>query len=237
MTAPSLAERDVFAARAHTVAVRRVLRSVAGPSLIVDRAGNEMTNGVLLGAEYSARWVAFSVAISTIATIAMNHVAAGGTRRALFVGSAASALVAGALYGMLNVVALLGERALFRGLGWDWHASVDVLEPGGRWFVHAGLAELLVIATYAVVGIAIAVAYQTHGALRGTLLLVPSIALLLAVDFAAGTGSGDDIFGGLRPESSFLGDLVWLVGAVAVLLVAIAWMRFHLSRLRLRPTK
>jgi hypothetical protein len=254
--APTLVQRDAFAAQAHGCAVRRVTRAVGGPSLIigvgfwalfmlvavvvpliVDRTGNEMSNGILVGAEYSARWFAFSVAISMIATISTNHVAAGGTRRALFAGSVVAALAAGVLYGVLNVATLLGERALFGALGWTWHAPIDVVDPDASWFLHTGLAELIVIATYAVVGIAIAIAYQTHGPTRGTLLLVPSIVLMIGVDFAAGTGSGDDIFGGLRPETSFLGDLAWLAGAVAVLLVAVAWMKFHLSRLRLRPTK
>jgi hypothetical protein len=254
--APTVAQRDAFAAQVHTNAVRRVVRSVGGPGLvigagfwalfmlvavvvplIVDAAGNDMTNGVLVGAEYSARWFAFSVAIATTATISMNHVAAGGTRRALYVGSVISALGVSVLYGVLGVVALLGERALFGALGWDWRAPIDVVDPSASWFLHAGLADLVVAATYAMVGTAIATAYQTYGVTQGTVLLVPSLVLLLGVDLAAGTGSGDDLFGGLRPETSFGGDMAWLLVAVAVLLVAMVWMRYQLSRLRLRPTR
>ncbi|WP_418275810.1 hypothetical protein ACNHYB_13255 [Isoptericola jiangsuensis] len=249
-------ERDTFTARAHARAVRRVVRSVAGSSmivgaafwviftlvavavpLIVDRAGNDMRNGVLVGAEYSARWFAFTLAIIMVATITTNHVAAGGTRRALFAGSVVSSVVVAVLYGAANVAALLIERAVFGALGWTWHAPIDVVDPGVGWFVHNGLSEAVVTVGYVLVGVAVATAYQTHGAMRGTVLLVPSLAILFVLELATGTGSGDDVLGRLRPDTGSTGDLLWLAGSVVAVLLAALWARYHLSRLRLRPTR
>lgn len=254
--APTLAERDAFAAQAHARAFRRVVRSVSGPSLligtmfwigflviavavalIVRNLGNTMSGGVLIGAEYSAQWFAFTMGIVTVSTITMNHLAAGGTRRSLFQGASVSAPLVGILYAVLYVPALLAEKTLFESFGWSWEGPGRPADPGAEWFLHAALSELVLVTGYVLVGIAVATAYQTHGVTRGTVLLVPSVALLFALDFAAGSGSGDDIFGGLRPETSIGGDLLWLLVAVAVLGVAAAWMRYHLSRLRLRPTK
>ncbi|PFG44493.1 hypothetical protein ATJ88_3218 [Isoptericola jiangsuensis] len=247
-----LTDRDVFVAAARRRGFRRVVRSVTEGGvivgagfwavftlvavvvpLIVDAAGNEMGNGVLVGAEYSARWFAFTLGIILVSTIMTNHVAAGGTRRSLFTGSVVAALLTGAVYGVLNVVAFLVERAVFTGLGWTWTAPVDVVPGDLLWWTGVALSELLVVSVYVMVGVAVAVGYQNHGAWTGTLLLLPGLVLLAAVELAAGTGSADDLLSPLRVGPGVL----WAGVGVAVLAVAAGWMHLHLSRLRLRPTR
>jgi hypothetical protein len=248
----SLDERAAFEAEMRRRGFRRVVDCVTGGGVIfgagfwavftllavivpviVDHYGNEMGGGVLIGAEYSARWFAFTLGIILVSMIMTNHVAAGGTRRSLFTGSVVAAVLTGAVYGVLNVAAFLVERAVFTGFGWTWHAPGDVLPDGIGWWAGVALSELLVVTVYVMVGIAVAVGYQNHGVWTGTLLIVPALVLLAAVEVAAGTGTADDLLGHLRTGSGPL----WYALGLVVVAAAAGWMHVHLSRLRLRPTR
>lgn len=250
-------ERAAFVARAQAAAVRRVTRTAAAVSLvvgswfwgifalvtvavplIVHAAGGVMGGGVTTGAEYSSRWFAFSMGVVVTATVVVTHLAAGGTRRALWVGQLRAALVVGVAYGLAFVAVLLLERVVFGGLGWTWELAGAGLAPDGAGWIGVTFAsEALVAATYLLGGVAVAAGYQTHGLWRGTFLVLPALVLLFLADVASRTGAGGDVLeavlGVLGGPSPALG----LLAGAAVLALAVAAAYQQVRTLRLRPTR
>jgi hypothetical protein len=257
MTATTVtrAERDTFAARVHARAVRRVARYVGSVTLvigavfwgiflvvtvavplIVRQAGGVMGGGAMTGAEYAAPWFALSLGTIALATVVVPHLAAGGTRRSMFVGALVAALVAGVAYGVAAMLLLLVERSLFGALGWEWEQLGSGLDAGDAWLVVSGAGTAIGVAVYMLVGMAAQATYRTNGVWRGTALLLPGLALLVLVDHATRSGAFADALGGL----GLVGDLpagAGLLLALVVLALAAAWLWWQLRVLRLRPTR
>ncbi|MEG3614679.1 hypothetical protein [Isoptericola haloaureus] len=251
----ALVDRGALVRRVESAATRRAARSLGVPNvvvgsgfwvvlavvavtvpLIVDRAGHQMDVGILATGGYSARWFAFALGLIMCATITATHVAAGGTRRALFRGALLATAGGGVFYGLAYTLAQLGERRLFDELGWPWQAP-DFLIFGGQ----AGdllltlVGATLTIAVYILVGVAVAVGYLHHGAWRGTLLLVPNAALLAVAEVAGRVASWtDDVGLGLGRASAVVVTLLALAVAVAL---AAGWLRAMLFRLPIRPSR
>lgn len=256
---PAVADRPAFAAWALARAARRVRHTVASAvvlvgagawllfavvataiPLIVDRAGNEMDAGVLYVADYIIRWVAFGTGVAVFAALLPTHLAAGGTRRSLRTGAFGAAMLAGLAYGVLCGLATAGERGLFAALGWSWEPPDGGLAgEGGALGGLAGTAaaEALIVTVYVLVACAVVAGYQSSGVWRGTLLVVPGIALLALAELAVASGGVDDALGRFLRVDGTLGVVVGLVGGVAVVALATAWLHLRLRTLRLRPTR
>lgn len=250
------ADRDAFVARVQARATRRVARSVGqatlviggifwaiflvttvGVPLVVHQAGGVMGGGVMTGAEYAAPWFALSLGMIALASLVVPHLAAGGTRRSLAVGGLAAALVAGVAYGVAYALMLLVERGLFGALGWEWEQLGSGLDAGGAWLVVTGAGEAISVVVYMLVGMAAQAAYRTHGMWRGTLLLLPSLALLFLVDHATRNGAFADALGGLGLGGDHAPAALGLLQAVVVLALAVGWTWWQVRSLRLRPTR
>jgi hypothetical protein len=249
--------RAELAARVHRRATRRAVRSMTVPSLIVgagfwvsflaaavvvpvvvDRFGGHMDVGVLVAAEYSARWFAFSLGLITCTAVLTTHVAAGGTRRALRDAAILTAVVTAPAYGVLRALAMLAEREVFRAVGWSWpwpEAEGGLAAGDGGILATAG-AEVLVVAVYVLVGCAVAVGFTSDGPWRGTLLLLPGLVLLGLVELASRSGWATDAFGALLPEEG-TATVTGVVVALATLALAAGWLHLRLRDLRLRPTR
>lgn len=250
------AQRDAFVVSAHRRAVRKATRTLAGGSLligamywgiflvitvalplIVDAAGGEISGGAMVGAEYSARWFAFSLGVVLFAMLLVSHLAAGGTRRALWTGSVRAVLVVGLAYGVTNSVALLVERGIFGALGWEKERLGSALTPQDDWFVVSAAAESLAVAAYMLVAIAIAAGYYSHGVWRGTLLIVPGLVLLALADVTTRTGALDDALTALLEPVLPTSAAVGLPACLVVVAVSAGWLWWQLRTLTLRPTR
>lgn len=253
---PSLDDRAAFAAYVQSRSVRRVGRSVglatvltgagfwvvfavvaAAIPLIAHRSGHEIELGALVASDYIARWVAFGTAAATFATILVPHLAAGGTRRALRRGVLGAAVVTGLVNGVLRVLVTLGERELFGVLGWTWRYPEAGPMTGGGTFTAGMVAEALAVAVYVLVACAVVAGYHAHGVWPGTLLLLPGIALLLLVELATRSGLGDDLLGTFLALEGDAAVGAGVLGGLAVVGLAAAWLHLQLRDLRLRPTR
>ena len=202
--------------------------------LLVRANDGVMSGGVLTGASYSARWFAFALGIATTASLVVVHLAAGGTRRSFFRAAAAAAVVVGLTYAACYGVATLGEQALFGALGWDWERPGGLPAAGAATTVVHAAAEGLACAVYSLVGTAIGMGYQSHGAWLGTVLVLPGIALLALVGTATRTGASEAL-GERLPFDGSAAVVAGLLGALLAALVAAGWLRAQLQRVQLRP--
>lgn len=222
--------------------------------LIVHGAGGELDGGVLHATGYSARWVAFSIGVGTCLNLCAVHLSAGGTRRSLFRGIVAGSVVAGAAYGVLYGLALVGERALFTGLGWTWTApegyATGLLDAGvaagpgnpalGAVVLLGALGEGIAITGYALAGAAVAAVFVGLRHL-GRIVAAILVALLTvaAAETVTRTGTGGQTLGAWVAEHWLPGGAAGVaLGVLAALLVlggAIAWLWSRLRRLQLRP--
>ncbi|GAA4730973.1 hypothetical protein GCM10023216_23610 [Isoptericola chiayiensis] len=254
MTGALLDERVAFVRQVRRAATARATRAIAEPLVvvglgfwvvvglagvvvpqIVDRAGNQMDTGVLGTGGYSARWFAFALGLIMVATIAPNHVAAGGTRRSLFRGSLLAAAVGGVFNGLAYAVAKLAERSYFDALGWTWEAPEFLVFGGRSGFTLTVVAAGLAIAAYVLVGIAVAIGYLHHGPWRGTLLLVPNAAVLALAEVATRT---ERFLEPLGPElTGATAVAATLVATSAVVVIAAGWLRLNLRTLPIRPSR
>lgn len=203
--------------------------------LLVRANDGVMSGGVLTGASYSARWFAFSLGIATTSSLLAVHLVAGGTRRSFFRATIATTAVVGLAYGVLYGLATVGEQALFGALGWDWARPTGLPGSGAAATVADAAAEGLACAVYALVGTAIGMGYQSHGAWLGTALVLPGLALLALVGITTRTGAAGDTLGQALPFDGPAGVLAGLLGALAVCALAAGWLRVHLLRVQLRP--
>lgn len=255
MNATTTTSRAEFVAHVQTRATRRATRSMAVPSLavgagfwtlftaaavvvplVVDRFDGHMDVGVLVAAEYSARWFAFSLGLITFSTIGTTHLAAGGTRRALRDAAVITAVVTAPAYGVLQALAMLAERSVFDVVGWSWPRPEGGLVTGSGGILATASGEVLVVAVYVLVGCAVVVGYAADGVWRGTVLLVPALVLLGLAELATRSGWAVDVLGGvLPPQGPGTVAAGMAVAAVAVVLSA-AWLHLRLRNLRLRPT-
>lgn len=253
-TAP--ASRAELVARVQRRATRRAARSMLVPSLVVglsfwafvtvaaaavpvvvDRFGGHMDVGVLVAAEYSARWFAFTLGVITCSIILATHLAAGGTRRALRDAALITAGVTGPAYGVLHAIALLVERGTFRAVGWTWPRPEGGLVTGDAGIWPTAGAEALVVVVYVLVGCAVVVGYLVDGVGRGTLHLVPALALLGLAELSTRSGWAVDLLGGFLPAEGPGTIAVGMAGAAVAIVLSAAWLHLRLRTLRLRPTR
>ncbi|MFI6425636.1 hypothetical protein [Promicromonospora sp. NPDC050880] len=154
--------------------------------------GNAVTGGDLeisaldatLGAQ---RWAVLWLGVVGTTALLAVHVAAGGSRRSLAGGVLRGALVLGAGYGVVTVLALLGERLLSTSLGMTWRRLGALPFDSPLAVLGTVLAEGLVVATYLLVGACIGVGF-VHARAWGALLIVPLALPAVLVDLATRTG-------------------------------------------------
>ena len=238
--------------------VAMALVMVAVP-LVIDGFGGQMSRGVLEATPYSARWTAFSIGVSVMYTVLATHLATGGTRRALWLGTLLGAAGTAVVYGLLFAAAQVGERALFGALGWQWVASRGlgqvaphrgaehlVAEPGVAVQILANAAgEALVTGVYALVGATFVILLNRVGSLMRNLAWAVPVALALpAVEIAARSGVARELLAdvadwyGAHPASPAQTSGQIGVGLLAALAVAgvtagLLWVR--LRTLQLKP--
>ena len=253
--ATARAERDAFVADAHARAVRTATRTlttdqvvfgigfwavyavvVVAVPLIVRAADGVMGGGPMMGAAYAFRWFAFSLAIIVFLVVATTHVAAGGTRRSLFDGVLRATVVVSVLHGLCYVALLLGERALVGGFGWDWDSPVGGALDAGRLAVVL-VTQVLAAATFVLVGVCLAVGYQSHGIWWATLRIVPGLLLLFLAEVGAGNGSGHDVAQNAIPLEGVGPTALGVAAGVLAPVLAALWTYRSLGTLRLSQTR
>lgn len=183
-----------------------------------DRFGSGLDQGVLdaqMGGP--SRWFLLVLGIIIPAAYLRLHVAAGGTRRSLAVGTVQGALVSGVLIGLVTALYLLGERALFAALDQPWVREFGLPVDGVAGVALTVLSEALVAATYYLAGAAISAGYYRFGVVRGSLYLLAALVPAALADLSTHTGVTALVVG---PEN-LPGVLLGLTGgAVAVALAA-----------------
>lgn len=188
----------------------------------------------------SSRWVAMGLGAGVTSGLLRPHVAAGGSRRSFFTGTVGGALVAGAVYGVVTTMTFLGERALSSVFGMPWRRLVGlpISQDSVSWYIVTPVAEGLVIAVYALVGIAAGLAYQRYGWLEGTLTLIGLLLPAALVDAATGTGVvGSALAFQAEQGGPTVSVALGLAGAViAVAAAAVAYFLL-LRDARLRPPR
>ncbi|MFI2102883.1 hypothetical protein ACH436_06300 [Isoptericola sp. NPDC019693] len=249
-------ERDAFAAHAHAAAVRRVTRTVAvamlfvgsmfwgvyalitvALPLVVNASGGVLGGGAMTGNEYASRWFAFSLGIVMITALVVNHLAAGGTRRALLSGSIRAAAVTGVVFGAAASALLMVEQAIFGAMGWQWDQLGSALGTHNTWILVTAAAEALAVVVYSLVGMAVAAGYYTAGVWRGTLLVLPGLVLLMLADATTRTGAGDDALTALLGDAMPTSPAVGFGAALVVLALAAGWFWWQLRTVTLRPAR
>jgi hypothetical protein len=170
-------------------------------------------------------------------------VAAGGSRLSLAGGVTRCALVLGAGYGVVTVLALLGERLLSTSLGMTWRRLGALPFDSPLTVLGTVAAEGLVVATYILVGACIGVGF-VHARAWGGLLIVPLALPAVMVDLATRTGVVGttanvellpDIDHAEVPPADGIATLLLGVGG-SVLAVALAAVVLH-ALLRTAPVR
>ncbi|MFC8799777.1 hypothetical protein ACFT2C_18735 [Promicromonospora sp. NPDC057138] len=150
-------------------------------------AGNDLEISALDATLGAQRWAALSLGVVATTSLLTMHVATGGSRRSLAGGVTRCALVLGAGYGVVTVLALLGERLLSASLGMTWRRLGALPFDSPLTVLGTGVAEGLVVATYILVGACIGVGF-VHARAWGALLVVPLALPAVVVDLATRTG-------------------------------------------------
>lgn len=209
--------------------------------VFVNQAGGRMdSGGVLWATGYSARWMAFSLAIGTTVNLGTVHLATGGTRRTLFRGLVSAALVAGLAYGLAFGLARIGERALFGAFGWRWAApSGFSTAPSLGGDALGALGEGLAITGYVLMGAGVVAAFlgtRTLG--RGIAAILVALLTAAAVETFSRTGTGGQTIGRWVAEhwlpAGAAGVVVGTAATLGVLALAAGWLWLRLRHLQLR---
>lgn len=182
---------------------------------------------VLQFAAHGALWFPFSLMITVTAAHLTSHVGNGMTRRSFVRGALLTAVVTGAVYGVLLTVGLAVEGAAYEALGWP-HAHVATTGPGAERVVapwSLGLPATAFVyaartAGGAVAGLLVGITYYRLGGRRATLLL--PLTVLPAV-------VGQEDLAGRAAGALGLSLPLYTLAALAVLAVA-AWAFWLLTR-------
>jgi hypothetical protein len=194
-------------------------------------AGNDLEISALDATLGATRWPMIVLGVIASSAVLTLHVAAGGSRRSLFVGVLRGAVVVGAGFGVVTTLALLAERLLSTSLGMTWRRLGALPFDSPLTVLGTTVAEALVLTTYVLVGACIGIGF-TYGGARGTLLIVPLALPAVLADLATRTGVIGTIANvELRPDIDHAevppaeGLLTLLLGiggvAVAVVLAAV----------------
>lgn len=200
------------------------------------RFGSGLDTGILdaqMGGP--SRWFMMVLGMIVPAAYLRLHLAAGGTRGTLATGTVRGALAGGALLGPVTAVYLLGERALFEALGQTWSRTYGLPVDGWAGFALTLVTEALVVATYYLVGAAIAAGYYRLGMVRGTVYILAALVPAALVDLATHTGVTTLVVGPQSLPDGGPGVLLGLAGGAATVALA-AWLfSAPLRSIPLRP--
>ena len=184
----------------------------------------------------SSRWFAMVLGIIVPAAYLRLHVAAGGTRRSLAVGTVQGALVGGALLGLVTALYMVGERALFGALDLTWAREYGLPVDGYGGIALTFVTESLVAATYYLAGATISAGYYRLGMVRGSLYVLAALVPAALVDLASHTGVAALLAGPENLPGGGLGVLLGLAGGVVAVALA-AWLfSAPLRSIPLRPS-
>jgi hypothetical protein len=209
--------------------------------LLVSRAGGDMEQSVFQSSAGTPRWFAFVLGIIVLAAVLTLHLAAGGTRTAFTTGLVGGAALVGLAFGALTVALMTVERLLYPALGLEWSrdGGLVVGEPVLVDALVTFVAESLGVATYVLVGAAIAAGYRRHGVRTGTLLILPLLVPLALTDLATRGGVGGLVLTNVAPldGGATAGSVVLgLAGGVLGLALAAAVLHLLVRGVRLRPS-
>ncbi|MFD2793679.1 hypothetical protein ACFS27_08965 [Promicromonospora vindobonensis] len=182
-----------------------------------------------------SRWFMMVLGMIVPAAYLRLHLAAGGTRGTLATGTVRGALVGGAMLGPVTAIYLVGERALFGALDQSWSRAYGLPVDGWAGIALTMLTEAFVVATYYLVGAAIAAGYYRHDMVRGTAYIIAALVPAALVDLATHTGVVALLAGPENLPDDGPGILLGLAGGLAA--IALAGWLFHLPlrAIPLRP--
>jgi hypothetical protein len=151
--------------------------------------------------------------------------------------------VAGIAYGLLYGLALLGERALFGGLGWGWTAPAGYATGSAGVLgtvVLGALGEGIAITAYALTGAAVSASFLGPRSLRtGVTAILVALLTVAAAETVTRTGTGGQTLGTWVAEhwlpGGATGVVVGILAGLAVLTLATGWLWLRLRHLQLRP--
>jgi hypothetical protein len=249
------AGRDVLVRAAERRAARqaarvtiRIVRTVGGlywaifvvvaAAIIIGatRFGSGLDGGMLeaqMGGP--SRWFMMVLGMIVPAAYLRLHVAAGGTRGTLATGTVRGALVGGAMLGSVTAIYLVGERALFGALDHSWSRTYGLPVDGWAGIALTVVTEALVVATYYLVGAAIAAGYYRLGMVRGTVYVVAALVPAALVDLATHTGATALVVGPENLPDGGPGILLGLAGGLATIALACLLFCLPLRAIPLRP--
>lgn len=184
-----------------------------GVPLVVDRFGGH-TGSIYAGVSQGPRWFLFAMGIVVVAEGLGPHVALGLPRRSFARQLAAGLLVVAAIYGVLSFAVTLLERWFFERLDWPlltvYGQHPVPTEPWSLVLVdHAVL-----LAVFAVSGLAVGAVYYRCGGWIGTLALPLTVGPVLLAATVLPHVDATDTAAVLRLDS--LPYLVSLAIAIAV---------------------
>ncbi|KHL11264.1 hypothetical protein CLV56_3087 [Mumia flava] len=151
------------------------------------------------------------------------HLAAGGTRRALFRGLLGAGVALAVTFAMAGAAGMLVESLVADAAGWPGSVQDARLYDEAGDFFAIVLSWSLSGLAYFLGGATVGIAYSRWGPFRGTVVLVPMIAAVAAVEVMLGGGA-------LGPVFTQMADQTAGVVAVAVSVVIIAVLAVVLHR-------
>jgi len=203
-----------------------VIAVTLGVPALVHRLGGEI-GGIYVGVSQGPRWFLFVMAIVVVAEGFAAHVALGVTRRTFARQLAAGFLVVAGAFGALAVVVAFVERWFFEASGWPVRPiSGQPLAPIDPWYL-ALLDQSVLLAVFALSGLAVGAAYVRWGGWLGTLALPLTVGPVIL----AGTAL-QHLEAGDAPELAPLENLPH-AGGLAVALAVGVWF-WAVARLALR---
>ena len=183
-----------------------------------------------------SRWFMMVLGMIVPATYLQLHLAAGGTRGTLATGTVRGALVGGALLGLVTAVYLVGERALFGALDQTWSRTYGLPVDGWAGIALTIVTETLVVATYYLVGAAIAAGYYRLGVAWGTVYILAALVPAALVDLATHTGVTALVVGPQSLPDGGPGVLLGVAGGLVTIALATWLFSLPLRSIPLRPT-
>ncbi|MBE1875061.1 hypothetical protein [Myceligenerans pegani] len=171
----------------------------------------------------SARWFAFSLGVIVPLAMIRPHLAAGGTRRALFRGVVRGAGLAGASFGLVIACLYAAEQGVWRLLDLDWHRSLGLDESTGAvGFAVNAVGEGLVAFTYFLLGAAVSAGFVRFGPWLGLVVClslgIPAVVADIALYAGPATALAQQVLGLSGPLPALAGLLVVVVAAAATCL-------------------
>ncbi|NLF04289.1 MAG: hypothetical protein GX593_04710 [Actinomycetales bacterium] len=203
-----------------------VIAVTLGVPTLVHRLGGDI-GGIYAGASQGPRWFLFAMAIVVVAEGFAAHLALGVTRRNFLRQLVLGFLVVAPVYGALSVAVALVERWFFEASGWvsqTVYGQPPV--PTDPWYL-AVLDQSVLLAVFALSGLAVGAVYLRWGGWLGTLALPLTVGpVLMAATALQHVDSGDT-------TSVLNAENLPYAGGLAVALAVGVWF-WAVARLSLR---